>query len=84
MRGLTKAIAWALVGWAAMALSTAQGQTYPSKPIRLIVPWPPGGGTDIVGRTLANKLSELMGQQVFVENRAGAAAITSAVWSSAL
>lgn len=59
-----------------MAVSSqASAQPYPSKPIKLIVPWPPGGGTDVVGRTLANKLSELMGQQVFVENRAGAAAI---------
>jgi tripartite-type tricarboxylate transporter receptor subunit TctC len=75
MRAILKAFALALIGWAATTLPVAQAQPYPSKPIRMIVPWPPGGGTDIVGRTLANKLSELMGQQVFVENRAGAAAI---------
>lgn len=47
-------------------------QSYPAKAIRLVVPSSPGGGTDIVGRVLAQKLSESMGQQVVVENRAGA------------
>jgi len=48
---------------------------YPTKPVRLIVPWPAGGGTDIVSRTVGQKMSENMGQQVIVENRPGAAAI---------
>jgi tripartite-type tricarboxylate transporter receptor subunit TctC len=47
-------------------------QNYPAKPIRLVVPYPPGGGTDIVARTLAQLMSGGMGQQVVVENRGGA------------
>lgn len=47
-------------------------QEFPSKPIRLVVPWPPGGNVDITGRTIAPALSDALGQQVIVENRAGA------------
>jgi tripartite-type tricarboxylate transporter receptor subunit TctC len=56
----------------ALAASSALGQPYPNKPIRLIVPWPPTGTVDILGRTLGQKLSESMGQNVVVDNRAGA------------
>ena len=48
---------------------------YPSKPIRLIVPYPPGAGTDSVARTVGPKLAELLGQQIIVENRGGAAGV---------
>jgi tripartite-type tricarboxylate transporter receptor subunit TctC len=50
----------------------ALAQTFPSKPIRLVVPFPPGGGVDLVGRILSQRLSEVLKQQVVVENRAGA------------
>src|SRR5918996_241679 len=50
----------------------AFAQTYPNKPIRMIVPFAPGGASDFVGRILQPRLSELLGQQIVVENRAGA------------
>ena len=45
---------------------------WPNRPLRLIVPFPPGGGTDLVGRSVAAKLSEALGQKVIVDNRGGA------------
>ena len=50
----------------------ASAQDYPNKPIKLIIPYPPGGATDVIGRIVALKMSEVMGQQLIVDNRAGA------------
>ncbi len=47
-------------------------QDYPNRPVRLIIPFPPGGSNDVVGRMVAKQLSEKLGQQVFVDNRGGA------------
>jgi tripartite-type tricarboxylate transporter receptor subunit TctC len=56
----------------AMATLPACAQDYPTKPVRMIIPFPPGGSNDVVGRLVANGLSARLGQQVFVDNRSGA------------
>ena len=55
-----------------LATAATQAQTYPTKAIRMIVPFPPGGGVDFVGRVVGQKLAERIGQQVAIDNRAGA------------
>ena len=62
----------AVIGALAFAGTQAAAQSYPTKPIRMIVPFPPGGPIDTMGRMVANDLSNRLGQQVVVENRAGA------------
>jgi tripartite-type tricarboxylate transporter receptor subunit TctC len=65
----------AVLGALLFTASMALAQTFPQRPVRLIVPYPPGSGTDIAARVLGQRLTESWGQQVIVENRPGAGAI---------
>jgi tripartite-type tricarboxylate transporter receptor subunit TctC len=63
-----------LAALAALAVSVlVHAQEFPARPVRIVVPWPPSGNVDITARTVAPALGEALGQQVIVENRAGAA-----------
>ena len=53
----------------------AAADDYPSRSIRMIIPFPPGGSNDVVGRIIANQLGERLGKQVFVDNRSGAGGV---------
>jgi len=70
--GVNWRVAACVLGVLAVTAQTAPAQTYPARPLRLIVPFPPGGSTDIYSRVIAPKLGEFLGQQVVVDNRAGA------------
>jgi len=66
------AVAWLLIG------STVQAQSWPARPMRVIVPFPAGGGTDLVGRLVAAKLADDLGQPAVVDNRPGAGGVIGA------
>src|SRR5256714_11943317 len=66
--GLRKFLAFAL----GMVVASAWAQSWPQKPVRFIVPFPPGGATDISARLLGEKLTQIWGQSVVIENRGGA------------
>lgn len=61
-----------LAALAALAATAALAQPYPNKSVKLIVPYPPGGATDVIGRVMAQRLTTALGQQVVVDNRGGA------------
>jgi tripartite-type tricarboxylate transporter receptor subunit TctC len=73
-KALRRLMGWALAGCAGLLVTApAWAQSYPVRPIRLILPFPPGGPTDITGRAIAQKLGEQLGQSVIPDNRPGAA-----------
>jgi len=63
---------------AAPATVSAQQGGYPTKPVKLVIPYPPGGGTDITGRAMAQKLSDFLGHSVVIENKPGATGMIGA------
>ena len=72
---ITAMVGALFISSAAAQSPTAKSVDYPVRPIRLVVPWPAGGGADVVGRAIAQELSGAVGQQVVVDNRPGAAGI---------
>src|SRR5919108_4654314 len=73
---MTKAGGWhhalLIFGLFALSASAHAQQDYPARTVKVVVPFPPGGAPDLVGRTLANRLAERLGQPFVVENRTGA------------
>lgn len=76
---LSSAILCAL-GGAAWGPAVAQEATFPSKPITLVIPFPPGGATDVLGRLIGKKLGDKLGQSVVIDNRAGAGTTIGAAY----
>ena len=75
---MTFVLRMVIAAWLALAISAACAQSYPNRPVRWVVPFPPGGSADIMGRMIGQDLSKALGQQVVIENRAGASAIVGA------
>ena len=71
-----RSLLFAAIGFSiALTTSVVAQQDYPNRPVRMIIPFPPGGSNDIVGRTIATQLSERLGKQVVVDNRTGAGGV---------
>jgi tripartite-type tricarboxylate transporter receptor subunit TctC len=78
-KGLRSALVWAVAVLGAVSAGIARADDYPSRPITILVPFPPGGSTDIVVRLVANKVSESIKQPIVIENRPGAAGNVAAM-----
>jgi tripartite-type tricarboxylate transporter receptor subunit TctC len=71
-RVLRISFAWLLACAALLSAPIVQAQAYPNKPIKIIVPYPPGGTSDILARAIGQKLTDSLGQTIVVENKPGA------------
>src|SRR5215212_9090941 len=80
MRGRWQALCGAVAAAAAIHAGSSCAQGYPTKPVRYVIPFDAGSSPDIVGRTITDRLSRLWGQQVFVDNRVGAAGTLGAAY----
>ena len=78
LKPLIALLALAFVAAVSVTPVFAAADSYPGKPVRLIIPWPPGGSNDLVGRPIAAELSERLGKQVVVDNRGGAGGVIGA------
>ena len=74
-RGLSQMRLVVLVMLSALGLCPAAAAEYPSRPIRVVVPWPPGGPTDAVAQVLSQEISETLGQPIVIDNKAGATGV---------
>ena len=72
LRSLLPTVAGLLVACTTMAAAQAD---YPNRPVRLIIPFPPGGSNDVVGRMIGDQLGKQLGKQVIIDNRAGAGGV---------
>jgi tripartite-type tricarboxylate transporter receptor subunit TctC len=72
VKSTTLGLCWAAVALAAAFPASAVAQSYPARPVRLIIPFSPGGAADVPGRILGDRLTKVLGQQVVIENRPGA------------
>lgn len=72
MKSLLKPVLFAFAAMSISAPALVHAQNYPSKIVRVVIPWPPGGSNDVVGRVVMQKVSESLGQQFVIDNRGGA------------
>ena len=75
MRQMRSILMWAAAAVVALGAPATAQSDYPNRPVRLIIPFPPGGSNDVVGRMIGTQLSEKLGRQVVIDNRAGAGGV---------